>query len=128
MKKIVIEVSDELYERYKGENLKEIDEELTKTDLAFLADAFVNGVLVEDYKGKTSFPVYVVTADGYRCSYGSEVFLIGVFTDKEAAEKAAKRNNGMVTEVGTNKEFTLRKRAGDYGNMTNRFYLGGYTE
>ncbi len=68
---------------------------------------------------------YVLTKDGYTAGWGSEIYLLGVFDDKETAERMAKKHNCKVTEIEANKFFPLVKKFGDYEND---YYLGGYTE
>ncbi len=140
MKSLRIEVPDELYDRYI-KNREDVSEEMAKTDLAFLADAFLNGTLwskhpeikeIEAYADKVVADIdkkaYVVTANGWRSSYGAEIYLIGVYYNKELAKKIAEKNEGSVTEIETNKEFPLEKGGGDWGNMGNQHYLGDYYE
>ena len=51
MKKIVIEVSDELYDRYLGqceEDTTKLTEEDAQRDLSLIAEAFLSGELLEE--------------------------------------------------------------------------------
>lgn len=69
--------------------------------------------------------VHVVTADGWKNGDGSEIYLIGVFYDKDTAERAAKKNKGIVTEIIADKAHPLKKSGND---KANDYYLGGYIE
>ena len=79
----------------------------------------------EETKSSTN-KVYVVTQDGYMNGYGSEIYLVGVFTDKKKAEKAASAERAMITEILLNKKFSLKKST--WGGVGNDYYLGGYFE
>lgn len=72
--------------------------------------------------------VYVLTTDGWTHGYGSAIYLIGVFFDKETAEKKAKEQNihVSVTEIEANKMFPLKTNY--FQTKTNDYYLGGYVE
>jgi len=70
--------------------------------------------------------VYVVTQDGYLHNYGSEIYLVGVFTDKKEAEKAAYAGIVNITEIQLDKAFPLVKSK--WGGVGNDYYLGGYIE
>lgn len=82
--------------------------------------------MVESAVADDSSTVYVVTQDGYLNSYGSEIYLVGVFTDKKKAEKAASAERAMITEIPLNKKFPLKKST--WGGVGNDYYLGGYFE
>ena len=71
---------------------------------------------------------YVLTADGWTHGYGSELYLMGVFFDKETAEKKAEEQDVHVsiTEIEANKVFPLKTNA--FFEETNAYYLGGYIE
>lgn len=70
--------------------------------------------------------VYVVTADGWFTSYGSLIFLVGVFTDKAEAEKAAaNEKHANIKEIPINKTFPLK---GDTWEAENDYFLGGFCE
>lgn len=68
--------------------------------------------------------VYVVTADTWDMGYGSEIYLIGVFQDKDKAEQAANENDGI---IGIVTEMTLDEPH-PIVNGKNDKYLGGYIE
>lgn len=72
--------------------------------------------------------VYVLTADGWTQGYGSAIYLMGVFFDKETAEKKAEEQDVYVsiTEIEVNKIFPLK--INDFQERTNAYYLGGYIE
>ncbi len=71
--------------------------------------------------------VFVVTDDGYEHGWGAEIYLIGVFTDKDKAEKALKKTHrGKIKEIPMDKAFPLKKDTFD--DYHNGFYLGGYAE
>ena len=73
--------------------------------------------------------LYVLTANGYTASYGSEIYLIGVFDDKKKAEEIASKQKvyTVLTEVNLNALYDLKydRRHGEYSNKN---YLGGYVE
>jgi len=70
--------------------------------------------------------VYVVTADGWFEGYGSLIFLVGVFTDKAEAEKAAANEEyANIKEIPINKTFPLE---GDKHEAENDYFLGGFCE
>lgn len=72
--------------------------------------------------------LYVVTANGELGGYGSEIYLVGVFTSQEAAENAMV-NNALqynITEVIQDKVYPLVKESDTYYDNAN--YLGGYVE
>ena len=76
--------------------------------------------------------VYVVTEEGWRESYGSYTYLIGVFDTLEQAEKVCSVNNyRRLTSIVKNTEHPLEKD-GDFGDFweyyTNDYCLGGYAE
>ncbi|SDB15247.1 DUF7336 domain-containing protein [Eubacterium oxidoreducens] len=77
--------------------------------------------------------VYVLTADGWTYGYGSDIYLLGVFFDKEMAEEKAKEHAEeqddiyvKITEIEANKIFPLKTN--DMKENTNDYYLGGYIE
>ena len=72
--------------------------------------------------------VYVLTQDGWTEGYGSEIYLIGVYLDKELAERYVSEHfNVTLTIIEPNKAFPLRY--GQQGrNMENDYHLGGYIE
>lgn len=72
---------------------------------------------------------YVLTADGWTQGYGSEIYLMGVFFDKETAEKKAEEQDihVSITEIEVNKIFPL-KTNDLFEEKTNAYYLGGYVE
>ena len=71
--------------------------------------------------------LYVVTEDGYRHSWGSEIYLVGVYDDKETAESVVKNlGYGQITEIALNSTHMLKYN--DFGDMMNDLYLGGYAE
>ncbi len=71
--------------------------------------------------------LYVVTEDGYRHSWGSEIYLVGVYDDRETAESVAKNlEYGRITEITLNNTHMLRYD--DFDDMRNNLYLGGYAE
>ena len=67
--------------------------------------------------------VYVVMSDTWNMGYGSEIYLIGVFKDKEKAEQVANTYDGvgMITEVTLDALYPIV-------NGSNDKYLGGYIE
>lgn len=78
--------------------------------------------------------VYVVIEEGYHEDYGSYPYLIGVFDNKEDAEKI--KDNAIdpegypreIIEIEKNKEFPLLKIlyfSEEYGND---YPIGGYAE
>ena len=70
---------------------------------------------------------YVLTGDGYTAGWGSEIYLLGVFDDKETAERMAKECECTVTEIEANRFFPLSETPYP-GSKANNYYLGGYTE
>ena len=72
--------------------------------------------------------VYVVTKDGCHSSYGAEIFLLGVFSDKNTAEKVATENEADVTEIEPNKAFPLKRGNRSWECGYNDYHLGGYCE
>lgn len=74
--------------------------------------------------GKT---LYVVTADGIKHSYGSSMYLIGVYDTKEKAQKVCDENKDWkadITEITVNETCPLTKDK--YGDYSNGYFLGGY--
>lgn len=73
--------------------------------------------------------LFVVTCNGYREGYGSELYLVGVFTSEEEV-KAAKSNPNLqydVIKVPLGKVFPMEKT--EYcNNYSNENYIGGYFE
>lgn len=78
--------------------------------------------------------VFVVTADGYFDSYGSEVYLIGVFDNYEDAKTTADNCGGVlgctiITEIEFNQAFPLKSKKIPFdGEKSNDYFLGGYCE
>ena len=73
--------------------------------------------------------LYVVTEDGYRHSWGSEIYLVGVYDDRETAESVVKNlKYGRITEITLNSTHMLRYEDFGFGDMGNDLYLGGYAE
>lgn len=70
---------------------------------------------------------YILTKDGYTAGWGSEIYLLGAFDDKETAEKIAEECKGTVTEIEANRFFPL-SRTSYYECMSNDYYLGRYVE
>ena len=70
---------------------------------------------------------YVLTQDGYTAGWGSELYLLGVFDDKETAERIAKEHKCTVTEIEANRFFPLSETPFPE-QKANDYYLGGYTE
>lgn len=77
--------------------------------------------------------VYVVIEEGYHSSYGSNPYLIGVFDNREDAEKII--NNVIdpeyyprsIIEIDKNTEFPLSQ--GHFSDeYENNYPLGGYVE
>lgn len=70
--------------------------------------------------------LYVVTEDGYKRAYGSEIYLIGVFDKRPKIDDP----NVKITEVKLNKEYPLHpsKYFWSNNNLENDKYLGGYYE
>lgn len=72
--------------------------------------------------------IYVVTANGYKQPFGSEIYLVGVFDNREDANRCVTQTalGAIITEVELNKPYPLKEDAwGDYGN---ELFLGGYCE
>ena len=72
--------------------------------------------------------VYVVTKDGWTGGYGADIFLLGVFFDKNTAEKVATENEADVTEIEPNKAFPLKHGEHSWQSDWNDYNLGGYWE
>lgn len=92
--------------------------------------------------------LYLVTCDGHAGGYGSEIYLVGIFTTKEQAEAAINQVNLDINTVLRNKyddwddnnycRITLANKDTVYlmrpysGNWWDEFsndkYLGGYYE
>ena len=70
--------------------------------------------------------VYVVTVDGYNQRWGSEIYLVGVFTKKERALQAAINDKFDITEIVLDEEHTLR--TDNWGDSSTDLFLGGYVE
>lgn len=70
----------------------------------------------------------MVTSNDWRCGYGIEIYPIGVFFDEEKANKAARKNEGKVTAVETDKIFPLLRDSLRRRNKQTDYHLGGYTE
>ena len=74
--------------------------------------------------------VYVVTADGYNQAYGSEIYLIGVYSsrvDAESVQNQYNKNVAKVTAVILDQDYPLVFEDMN-GTYTNENYLGGYFE
>lgn len=74
--------------------------------------------------------VYVVTVDGYNQLYGSEIYLIGVYSsriDAESVQDRYNKNGAKVTAVILNRDYPLNFEDMN-GTCTNENYLGGYFE
>ena len=74
--------------------------------------------------------VYVVIENGWYTGYGHYPYLIGVFDNKEEAEKIAKNSFNKdfpryIIEIEKNKEFPLD---GDEYEASNEYSLGGFAE
>ena len=73
--------------------------------------------------------LYVVTADGYKHSYGSYIYLIGVYDTREKAQKVCEENKDWEAEV---KEITVNTTypltTDIFGDYSNDHCLGGYDE
>lgn len=81
--------------------------------------------------------VYVVVEDGYKGSYGSAPYLIGVFDKKEDAENIIKNSMRsddprFILEIDKNVEYSLKPDSRDkdpeWHPWFNDFSLGGYIE
>lgn len=71
--------------------------------------------------------LYVVTVDGIKHSYGSWIYLIGVYDTKEKAQKVCDENKEWeadITEITVNATCPLTKDK--YGDYSNGYLLGGY--
>lgn len=76
--------------------------------------------------------VYLVTADLYKDMYGAEIHCIGIFTDKEYAERCAGESFSpcFITEVEVDKPYYAITdiKKGYKIDLTKAPYLGGYIE
>lgn len=72
--------------------------------------------------------VYVLTKDGWNCAYGSEIYLIGVFFNKDIAKEVASKYDAEITEIEPNKAFPLNYNKDEPECDYNDYYLGGYIE
>ena len=92
--------------------------------------------------------LYLVTCDGHAGGYGSEIYLIGIFTTKEQAEAAINQVNLDINTVLRNKYddwddhnccritlankdtvYLMRPGSGYWWDeFSNDKYLGGYSE
>mgnify|MGYP000897826721 CR=1 FL=1 len=92
--------------------------------------------------------LYLVTCDGHAGGYGSEIYLVGIFTTKEQAEAAINQVNLDINTVLRNKDddfddhdychITLANKDTVYlmrpgssywwDEFSNDKYLGGYCE
>ena len=72
--------------------------------------------------------MYLVTADGWLGGYGSKLFCVGIFNNKEVAERVAKKYEySTVTKLEPNKEYPLIKEDG-WPVLKNDLCIGGYVE
>ena len=73
--------------------------------------------------------VYVVTADGWGEGYGSQIYLVGVYTDLKDAEEVAKNitSPAIITKAVLDKTYPLTE-TGFMSESCNPNYLGGYYE
>ena len=74
--------------------------------------------------------LYVVTADGWKMGYGSELYLIGVFDSEERAMDAYRRSEELgaycgIKVIGLNEEHPMNVFC---NSLSNDLYLGGYCE
>lgn len=77
--------------------------------------------------------VYLLTYDGYKWSYGSEIFCAGIFTTKEDAEKAlaeiAKNDERLCPTIDEIKvDMFYKPKYADRECAYNKHDLGGYCE
>ena len=77
--------------------------------------------------------LYVVTADGWTSGWGCSYYLIGVYDNKEEAEKVANKTEKLggitqITEIILNKTYKLKKCNDSWGELVNNNYIGGYIE
>lgn len=83
---------------------------------------------------KPQMKLYVVTADGWRLGYGSELYLIGVFDNEDRAIEALDKAREVgayceIKQVTLNEEHPMKKGEGLWKNsLSNDIYLGGYCE
>lgn len=77
--------------------------------------------------------VYLLTYDGYKWSYGSEIFCAGIFTTKEDAEKAlteiVKNDERLCPTIDEIKvDMFYKPKYTDIECAYNEYDLGGYCE
>ena len=81
--------------------------------------------------------VYLVTADLYEQSYGSEIHCLGIFTDRDDAVICADQSDSYckITSIRLNEQyFTVKEHDTKVGkhivdiDLSNAPYLGGYIE
>lgn len=76
--------------------------------------------------------VFLVVTDGYQESYGSSNYCVGVFTTREAAEKAMKNedekgNFSSIVPLILDTYYPTEKNELN-NNHSNMLYVGGYIE
>ena len=77
--------------------------------------------------------VYLLTYDGYKWGYGSEIFCAGIFTTKEDAEKALaeieKNDESLCPTIDEIKvDMFYKPKYADRQCAYNKHGLGGYCE
>jgi hypothetical protein len=76
--------------------------------------------------------VYIVTFDGYKGGYGSEIWLLGIYSTREAADKAADEVKEKFTSIVDVNEVVLDHTydiiLDEWGSLNSKIYLGGYIE
>ena len=85
--------------------------------------------------------VYLVRFDGYLNGYGSENYLLGVYSSRKKAEEAVKKLNAEVEEAlgehfwyiqayieGIRLDHTYELRVDPDFEVSTSIYLGGYVE
>ena len=87
----------------------------------------VNIVEVQNKENRMNKKVYVITENGYLLNWGVEIYLKGVFFNKEEAERQVLKDGGKITEIEANKIFPLKGEPFD-NEWSNNYYLGGYVE
>ena len=76
--------------------------------------------------------VYLVTFDGYNNYDGSEIYLLGIYSNREVADKAADKfkeefiPNVQVREVILDHTYSVE--TGRWIGFSSQIYLGGYIE
>jgi hypothetical protein len=110
------------------DNLTKDEQEYLNTFVKDATSCLASSNMHKDNSVNAEATVFVVTADGWNGGYGCEIYLLGVFTNREDADRCATQfaPETSITEVEINKAYPLKPD--EDGDNKNELYLGGYLE